>query len=108
MEKQRERGGEMEKKKIVSLTPRGLAVVLAIQAGIIPKCEGGYDTAAFDRFWDRYELEVKGLLSFQKMVNGRLNNKFNKITKIGFLVLGFGFGLLFGHLLPSVQMFAHG
>ena len=98
----------MEKKKIVSLTPRGLAVMLAIQEGVIPKCEGGYDAAAFERFWDRYELEVKGLLSFQKMVNGCLNNKFNKIAKIGFSVLGFGFGLLFGYLLPGIQMFAHG
>lgn len=59
----------MKEKKIVSLTPRGLAVVLAIQEGVIPRCEGGYDTAAFERFWDRYESEVKDLLSFQNVAD---------------------------------------
>ena len=33
---------------------KGCALLAAIDAGIIPETESGYDTARFDKFWSLY------------------------------------------------------
>ena len=41
--------------KKIRLTEKGLAVLAAIECGLCPKVEGGYNTEKFDEFWDLYE-----------------------------------------------------
>ena len=88
-------------KKIIMLTHRGLATVLAVQEGVIPKCEGGYDNEAFERFWTRYEEESKKLSS-DKNADDILKNKFCKRKKICFTAFGFSLGVLLGFVLASI------
>ena len=44
----------MEKGKIF-LTWRGLATYAAIESGLLPEVEGGWDNTAFERFLDLFE-----------------------------------------------------
>lgn len=38
----------------VVLTHRGVATIAAVESGLLPETENGWDNAAFDMFWDRY------------------------------------------------------
>lgn len=38
----------------VFITDKGAAVLAAIDAGLIPKTEGGHDIEAFEKFWELY------------------------------------------------------
>lgn len=38
----------------VFITDKGAAVLAAIDAGLIPETEGGYDIGAFEKFWELY------------------------------------------------------
>ena len=37
-----------------TITPKGLAVLAAIENGLLPKTESGVDTAQFEGFWHQY------------------------------------------------------
>jgi hypothetical protein len=89
----------IEKGQIVRLTPLGLATVLAIQEGVIPATECGYDNEAFKRFWDRYEVEVKLL---QEESDDCIQKEFQKAKQIGLASFSLGFGILIGLLLSSL------
>ena len=39
------------------LTPKGIAVLAAIEAELLPRVEGGWDNTKFDKFWELYEAE---------------------------------------------------
>ena len=39
------------------LTPKGIAVLAAIEAELLPRVEGGWDNTKFDKFWEQYEAE---------------------------------------------------
>lgn len=41
--------------KAVYLTNKGVAIVAAIESGLLPKVEGGWDDTAFQKFWSLYE-----------------------------------------------------
>lgn len=43
----------------IRITKRGIAVLCAIESGLVHRVEGGYDTEAFDRFFDSYEQRLK-------------------------------------------------
>ena len=54
------RGGEMKEKRkspggAYGLTYKGAAYYLACKHGVCPKIDGGYDTTAFDKFWNEFE-----------------------------------------------------
>lgn len=42
-----------------TITPKGLAQIAAIESGLCPEVEGGYDTDAFDKFWGAYQDELR-------------------------------------------------
>jgi hypothetical protein len=88
-----------EKNRIIRLTPRGLATVLAIREGVIPATDDGYDNEAFERFWDRYEVEVKSL---QKESDDCIQRELQKSKQIGLASFSLGFGILIGLLLSSL------
>lgn len=46
----------MDKKPI--LTPKGIATLSAIEAGLLPKVDGGWDNSLFNRFWSLYEKRM--------------------------------------------------
>mgnify|MGYP005772437537 CR=1 FL=1 len=43
----------MTKKPI--LTPKGIATICAIDSGLLPKVDGGWDDTAFNKFWEQFE-----------------------------------------------------
>ena len=50
------------KKKIIAksklfLTPKGIAILAAIEADLLPKVKGGWDDTKFNKFWELYETE---------------------------------------------------
>lgn len=40
------------------ITLKGIAVVQAVEAGLCPEAEDGYDDSAFLKFWDTFEPEL--------------------------------------------------
>ena len=46
------------KRKTMGITPKGLAVISAVQNGLAPAVEGGYDTDNFERFWKQLEEDL--------------------------------------------------
>ena len=43
----------------VRITPKGIAVVDAIDAGLLPKTEDGWDDSAFEVFWEKFSLHLE-------------------------------------------------
>lgn len=41
--------------KAVYLTDKGIAIIAAIESGLLPEVEGGWDDTAFQKFWSLYE-----------------------------------------------------
>ncbi len=41
------------------LTNKALALIAAIDSGLLPKVEGGWDDTKFQIFWDKYEAKLK-------------------------------------------------
>lgn len=39
----------------VQLTQKGIAIVAAIESGLLPKTDNGWDDTAFEKFWEKYE-----------------------------------------------------
>ena len=39
------------------LTPKGIAILAAIEADLLPKVKGGWDDTKFNKFWKLYETE---------------------------------------------------
>lgn len=50
--------------KAVAVTDKGIALLAAIEAGLIPKTEDKYDTEPFEKFWEIYS--EKSLRNFEK------------------------------------------
>ncbi len=47
----------MKQSRALRLTPKGAAVMFAIEAGLLPKVRGSWDLTAFDRFWESLSSE---------------------------------------------------
>lgn len=41
----------------MKVTAKGMAFIFAVESGLIPACEEGYDDTAFNRFWADLERE---------------------------------------------------
>lgn len=44
--------------KPVYLTNKGVAVIAAIESGLLPTVDGGWDDTAFQKFWSLYEKKL--------------------------------------------------
>lgn len=44
--------------KKMQLTDKGLAVVLAIENGLCPRTDDGWDITRFEKFWDEYQKQL--------------------------------------------------
>lgn len=50
------------KKKIMAepfLTPKGIAILAAIEADLLPKVKGGWDDTKFNKFWELFSKELE-------------------------------------------------
>lgn len=49
------------------LTPKGVATIAAIESGLLPAVNGGWDDTQFKSFWDKFEnlLEQYGYSFFK-------------------------------------------
>lgn len=43
----------------INMTPKGCAVVAAVDAGMIPEVEGGYNLKQFEAFWKEFNRLLK-------------------------------------------------
>ena len=41
--------------KDLNLTPKGIATMCAIESGLLPKVDGGWDDSHFNEFWELFE-----------------------------------------------------
>lgn len=69
----------MKKRKLMEITPKGLAVISAVQNGLAPAVEGGYDTDNFERFWKQLEEDL--LKQGEKYVNYHVRMFYKKRQK---------------------------
>ena len=44
-----------KKEASYDLTPKGLAMIAAVESGLLPKVKGGWDDADFKIFWNEFE-----------------------------------------------------
>lgn len=58
---------KMDKKQHPNITPKGLATIAAIESGLLPQVDGGWDNAKFKIFWEKLEklLEEQGYSIFK-------------------------------------------
>ncbi len=63
------------KKGNLEITHKGIAVVSAIQSGLCPKIEGGWDTDAFEKFWEKYKSDLK---EYRQKLPRRLRLRFDE------------------------------
>lgn len=40
------------------ITDKGLAVIAAIESGLMPEVEGGWDDTKFNEFWEKYQSSL--------------------------------------------------
>jgi len=40
------------------LTEKGYAIIVAIESGLLPRVEGGWDDTVFNKFWDKYSADL--------------------------------------------------
>lgn len=64
-----------KKKGVTLLTHKGLAVISAIQSGLCPKTEEGWDTNGFEKFWAKYQDD---LADYRKKLPRKLRSAFDK------------------------------
>lgn len=51
---------KLSKAKIeLSSTLKGIAITAAIESGLLPKVDGGWDDSNFKVFWDKFEKALK-------------------------------------------------
>lgn len=43
----------------VRITPKGIAVIDAIDAGLLPETEDGWDDSAFEVFWEKFSTHLE-------------------------------------------------
>lgn len=57
-----------EATRMIRLTPKGIAVLSAVDAGMLPRAENGWDTSQFDAFWEDFtdRLEEQGFSFLHK------------------------------------------
>ncbi len=48
-----------KKKEVTLLTHKGLAVISAIQSGLCPETDKGWDTDGFEKFWAKYQEDLE-------------------------------------------------
>lgn len=102
--------------KAVAVTDKGVALLAAIEAGLVPQAEDGYDIEPFEKFWEIYS--EKSLRNFEsclkqahettndliKMLNDEREQRArdradDRIAQGRLLLAAFG-GMIFGHFLP--------
>ena len=49
----------------LSISDKGIAVRAAIECGLIPKAEKGFDTSQFEKFWSLYHEDLAKHRSYQ-------------------------------------------
>ncbi len=65
----------MSKKSIDLLSHKGVAVISAIQSGLCPEVEGGWDTDDFEKFWTKYQADLE---EYRKKLPRKLRLAFDK------------------------------
>lgn len=56
----------------MQVTPKGIAVVAAIESGLLCEVEGGWDDTVFKSFWEKFEkLLTENNLLIVKMLPDR-------------------------------------
>lgn len=88
----------------ISLTPKAIALLSALNAGMIPEVEEGYDDAQFQAFWNNFEarLTEQGLKIVKDpgpMLNQQRKQRAEEYIKYLKLVLCAFFGSLLTSLL---------
>ena len=65
MEKMEEKQLHIGKRPI--LTPKGIAIMCAIDSGLLPEVVGGWDDSLFNIFWEKFEqaMDKQGYLIIQ-------------------------------------------
>lgn len=94
--------------KKISITLKGRAVIAAVEAGFLPKVDGGWDIEGFLRFWEAFEPDLRkeienevnnrGMVLCQQCEQGAYNRTEKRIKKLESAVR-FLFGFLFGAFL---------
>lgn len=41
------------------ITPKGIAIMAAIESELLPEIEGGWDDSKFNIFWEKFENSLK-------------------------------------------------
>lgn len=64
----------------ICITTKGIALLAAIEAGICPKVDEGYNTDAFELFWSKFETELakkreNGSHNAQNMLNNQAEDE---------------------------------
>ena len=90
------------------ITLKGRAVLSAVNAGLLPKIDGGWDDTAFIRFWESFEPELRKEINKEidqatmvlyqqreQRADDRSKKRFKKLEP----TIGFLFGLFLGVLL---------
>ena len=50
----------------IRITEKGRAILLAIECGLCPEVEGGYNDEAFDLFWELYMKKLHKKILWRK------------------------------------------
>ena len=97
----------MEQEK-TSITLRGRAIIAAIESGLIPKVDGGWDIKGFLRFWEVFEPDLRKEIGKEvdhtvmvlcQQCNQGADNRTQKGIKKLESAVRFLFGFLFGAFL---------
>lgn len=61
-------------------TEKGIAVVAAIESGLMPEVKGGWDDTAFNEFWDMF-VKMRRIQN-EKSLSKQINNPFEEFNSI--------------------------
>ena len=78
------------------VTKKGLALLAAIETGLVPKSEDGYEIGSFSKFWEAYEnlLAENAKKPFSKQSQNKSYKRRNNAEYLKFCLLAaFGFAL---------------
>lgn len=48
-----------DKERVYQLTPKVIALAVAIESGLLTEVEGGWDDSKFNVFWEKYEANLQ-------------------------------------------------
>ena len=98
----------------LKITLKGRAVIAAVDAGLLPEVDGGWDDTGFLRFWEEFEPDLRK--EIQKEVNHtvmvlcqqceqRADNRTEKRIKKLESAVRFLFGAFLVHLIGGILKF---